>query len=379
MSIIIHGSKSYANRALILAALCPKPCFIKNIPNVTDVTVMIDCLEAIGLKVIRKNNEVIIENSFPECEGERDITLMTKDGGTTNRFLIALCSLGENEYTFIPEKRILQRPLKPLLEALSSLGAKYEVQEDNLKIKGPITISKVNIDTSETTQFATALKLIGCDVDFSSMPSSKKYFDMTESLIDNFSCDFTVPVDWSSCSYPLVFGALTKGVHIQNVLAPDAFQADSSILDIFKKAGIEFLIGNQGLHISPSKKTIGFRFDCAQAPDLAPALFFLASYCVGKSSFYNTQVLRIKESDREAELIKLLEAFSVKYEKQTNSVDIYQSDRVNDEVNLELPADHRIVMTALLFQKYNSGGIANNLQAIEKSFPDFENLLSTFN
>ena len=120
---------------------------------------MIDCLEAIGLKIIRKNNEVIIENSFPECEGESDITLMTKDGGTTNRFLIALCSLGENEYTFIPNKRILERPLNPLLEALRELGAKYEIQEDSFKIKGPITKAKINIDTSETTQFCHSSKI----------------------------------------------------------------------------------------------------------------------------------------------------------------------------------------------------------------------------
>ena len=214
--------------------------------------------------------------------------------------------------------------------------------------------------------FATALRLIDCDVEFDSMQSSKKYFEMTESLIDKFSCEYTVPVDWSSCSYPIVFGSLAEGVHIQNIAAPDIYQADSIILEVLKKAGIEYTLGNQGLHVSPSKKPLGFRFDCAKAPDLAPALFFLASYCVGKSSFYNTHVLRVKESDREEELCRILEALQVKYETNENEVHIFQSDKIESPVNIDLPDDHRLLMTAILFQRYNGGGDLKNLSPIKK-------------
>ena len=91
--VVIPGSKSVTNRALILGALKGQSFKVSELPDSTDVLFLIDAFKKIGLKLIHNNNSVQFLNSFPECEkenSETEIYLETGDGGTTNRFLIAL-------------------------------------------------------------------------------------------------------------------------------------------------------------------------------------------------------------------------------------------------------------------------------------------------
>ena len=87
----IPTSKSYANRILILASLCPKEVSIKNLPQSTDVVKLISCLKKVGVLFQEEGNITKVINSFPDCETDDDdpILLETGDGGTTNRFLLS--------------------------------------------------------------------------------------------------------------------------------------------------------------------------------------------------------------------------------------------------------------------------------------------------
>lgn len=87
--LIIPTSKSYANRMIILAALDKRNIKILNLPSSTDVDFLINCLKKVGLEIQRSSDEILISNSFPECEKKVDhvIEVESGDGGTTNRFL----------------------------------------------------------------------------------------------------------------------------------------------------------------------------------------------------------------------------------------------------------------------------------------------------
>ena len=54
--VLIPTSKSFANRILILASLCPKIVTIEGLPESTDVSNLIDCLEKIGIKFNNPEN-----------------------------------------------------------------------------------------------------------------------------------------------------------------------------------------------------------------------------------------------------------------------------------------------------------------------------------
>jgi 3-phosphoshikimate 1-carboxyvinyltransferase len=111
--------------------------------------------------------------------------------------------------------------------------------------------------------------------------------------------------------------------------------------------------------------------------DFVPPLVFLASYIEGTSNFRNIATLRYKESDRVKELINLLDLFKVKYRYEQHTLAIEGGHRIGQEVDYNAPRDHRIIMTAYLFLRYNKGGNIFNAKYVEKSFPHFFKVLNS--
>ena len=128
-------SKSYSNRALICAAFSQNPVRIINLSDSTDVLTLLECLKKIGIDIQKKDNEIVITNSFPECEKLTDetITLESGDGGTTNRFLLALLALGKNKYSLKTKHGMSKRPMDGLLNALKALPVNLSISEKNIE------------------------------------------------------------------------------------------------------------------------------------------------------------------------------------------------------------------------------------------------------
>ena len=94
----------------------------------------------------------------------------------------------------------------------------------------------------------------------------------------------------------MVMGAMGGKVKIKN-LNLNSHQSDKMILDVLSLAGVNYeAIENE---ITVNKSEIKpFEFDVSQCPDLFPVLSILACVAKGKSTLYNGERLRIKESDR---------------------------------------------------------------------------------
>src|ERR1700689_3255777 len=139
-TITVPGSKSITNRALILAALAKGKCTLRGALWSDDTQVMVDSLQKLGF-------EVTVEPD-PTEECNRTITVVGRDGeipakkaelyvgnaGTAARFLTALVCLGHGEYVIRGDKRMHERPMKELFDALGCLGAKIESSEDRLPV-----------------------------------------------------------------------------------------------------------------------------------------------------------------------------------------------------------------------------------------------------
>ncbi len=376
--IIIPGSKSYANRALILAALEKKPITIHNIPKSTDVLCLIDCLELIGLDIKRNGSSLTILNSFPSCEIKTSniIELASGDGGTTNRFLMALLSLGENSYRIIPHKQFMQRPFDDLLVALKKNGAIISRDQGWINIQGPINKQKIKIDCSQTTQTASALSLVGLDLDIVNLKNSSKYYELTNYIKEKFLNNFHIPLDMSSAAPFLVFSALNGSLRIKNLCMIDILQADSCLLNLLRNSGAHWDISENGLDISSAHIFSSFEFDCSQALDLFPVLVFLASKAKGDSTFYNLENLAYKESNRLNECLILLNRFKVDYKLSKGVLTITGDFTQKPYLEFIAPKDHRIIMSAYLFMRSNSGGKIINTSAISKSLPEFFDLMN---
>lgn len=393
-TIVVPTSKSRANRYLICGALYPEEVTIKNLPTSTDVLKMIEILKQLNLDINHQGSSISIKNSFPECEidSEESIRLDTGDGGTTNRFLISLLSLGRNTYDLWPEGKIRSRPIVDLTLPLSDLGVDfYPGNKDSswLSITGPAYPSpdqKLTLDCKKSSQFASSLFMslhqTGVEIEYVNLENSAMYFEMTRSIVNEFKKgkrSFYVPIDFSGIGYPLAIAAHFGQVHISNFSEVDPFQPDSVILSILKKAGAEVSMSSSGLTVRNNGKLFGLSLDCRQFPDLVPTLVYLFAYAEGKTELKNISSLEHKESNRIDEVLKLCQMFKIEA-KYNDIIDVMtikgKPDRqLGDEVHYDAPEDHRMIMVAYLFMRHNNGGTISNAHHVKKSFPGFFELM----
>ncbi len=383
--IKVPPSKSFANRALILAALYPQDIQLLNMPESSDVINMLNCLEIIGLGIEKDGDAVTIKGSFPECEipCEDPIELYTGDGGTTNRFIIPLLALGENQYKLTPSEKMFERPMEELEQSLKELEVNVvRTQDIWFQVQGPINITKgvYEVDCSRSTQFATGLAMAlsprDIDVEPVALTTSRPYWDMTLNLIEKFKSGeevFEVPVDFSSLGYPLAYACLSGPVLVENCKGIDRFQADSQFIGLLEKLGGDFDFTEEGLLFNGLETLNGFEMDCRDCPDLIPTLCFVASYAQGKTILRSVEVLIHKESDRLTAVMSLMNKYDIEYthNREEDYLEITGQSPDGREVDITPPRDHRMVMVSYLFQLVNGGGKLDNRDCVDKSFPNF--------
>ncbi len=383
--IEVPTSKSYATRLLILASLSKKKVSIRGVPQSTDVVHLLNCLRSIGIEFIERSDGLEIINSFPDCEdlsSDASIFLTSGDGGTTNRFLLALLGLGKKKYKLMPEAQFLTRPKEALVDQLRALGAEVKVASSEIIIQGPITLEnqEIEVDASETTQFASAFQMLAATqksftVTPINMRSSSKYFELTKYLLDEIGLrdHFVVPVDFSSASYPIALAITNGKVEITNCTSIDRYQADAVLLELIEKMGGDYHISEHGLRIEKCSNLAGISHDCSECLDLVPALIYILAQAKSSSQLSGLEALKYKESDRISEMLKILKLFSVnyRYDGQNDSLEILPGVPHAGEVDFVSPQDHRMAMMAYLFMRISEGGTISNFKCVEKSFPNF--------
>jgi len=373
----VPSSKSYANRALILGALKNSPVTISNIPEATDVTFLIEALKKTGLKISQSESEVRIENSFPDCESG-DVVIDAGEGGTTARFLAALLLLGKCRYTLSLGKRLRDRPWSEFIDAARNMGAQAELTEDRLIVQGPLRKPvTLEVDCSRTTQFATAFDLSLKDTRIIplQLKSSLSYWNMNAPLKEHFlrNDSYVVPADWSSASYPMTFAALNHQISFPG-LSVDHFQADAKLAGVLETLG-SLRTGQEGMEVFPGSRHSHISLDMSDCLDLFPSMCFLLSHIHGTHRLSGLGNLAHKESDRLNEVCRVLTAFGRDYLISGEVLTITGNDKICGERHLELPDDHRIVMTGALFLRHHQGGTLTSPDSVNKSYPRFFDLL----
>lgn len=377
----VPGSKSYANRALILAALSADSFRLINVPDSTDVTFLIEAFSALNLPVRRDGKDVIVEGSFPRDEqGARTVEI--GEGGTTARFFASLLLLGKEPYTLILGQRLKERPWDEFIEFVRNHGGTAELQGERLELQGPLKLPvKVGIDCSRTTQFASGFQLAfawsGTSVEPLNLASSQSYWKMTEALIQRLrsTASFEIPLDWSSASYPMAFAALNHPISFPG-LQHDPFQSDAKFLELLKGLGA-VKESSVGIEVHPVKKFKEIELLVHDCLDLVPTLGYFLAHLPGTHRLTGIQNLVHKESDRLTEVIRLLNAFDRKAYTDEETLVIEGSPvRKQERVDLVLPDDHRMVMVGALFLRHHAGGSLGPSEAVAKSYPRFFELFS---
>lgn len=301
-------SKSESNRALIINALSGNVCNFVNLSGADD-TILLQ-------KLLSTDTEEV------NCE----------NAGTVLRFLTAYYCATQQEKIITGSDRMLQRPIGKLVDALKTLGA--DITYLNKEGFPPIRIkpaflnkqNKVSIDASESSQFVSALMMIGStleqglEITLTNVISSQPYISMTAQMMgqagiivkqkDNHivikkkkyaTTNFIINADWSAAAFIYEIAALSNNAEITiNGLLPNSFQGDEVIKEIFKSFGVKTTISHRGIVLTRTKGAAPnyFTFNFTNTPDLALPV---AATCGGLNVISDLRGLKnlvIKESNR---------------------------------------------------------------------------------
>lgn len=357
-AIQVTGSKSETNRLLLLQALYPN-IEIKNISNSDDSQLMTKALAS-------KNKVVDIHHA-----------------GTAMRFLTAFFALKQDRETILTgSKRMKERPIKILVDALNQLGAKITYQENEgyppILIKGKkLTKHQVALSADVSSQYISALLLIasklenGIELTLKGKITSVPYINMTLSLLNQigietqfknskitvkpknetqtFKKSLTVESDWSSASYFYSIVALSNVGTIIELASykENSLQGDSALAKLYESFGVTTTFKNTTIILEKTKvisKNTIINFDLANAPDIAQTIA-VSAFALGlKCDLTGLHTLKIKETDR-------LEALKTEIEKlggtvivTNNSLHLTAATSIKNDISISTYNDHRMAM-----------------------------------
>lgn len=365
-------SKSQAHRLLICAAFADNATTLI-CPNTNrDIEATVDCLNALGADIRRTESGYAIK---PIAVIPKTATLNCCESGSTLRFLLPIVGALGVDATFQMAGRLPQRPLSPLWEEMERMGCKLRfISDKELLCEGQLRPGDYCIDGGVSSQFITgllfALSLLNGDstIRITSKLESKPYVEMTIQAMAQYGVyiegfrvkggqtyrspgELTVEGDWSNGAFWLAANALGSDIKVLN-LDPNSAQGDRAVVEILNQ-------------LNTGTPTIS----ATDIPDLIPILSVVAAGWQG-ASFTDIRRLRLKESDRVASTIALLEALGGKADATADTLTVYPapfSGGTVDAVN-----DHRIAMAAAIAATCCTEPVTIlGAECVKKSYPKF--------
>lgn len=344
------------------------------------------------IKIVWKSL-ILLKSSIQAIENERFITIDVEDCGAAYRFIMALAAAVPSRIFLTGTKRLLQRPIQPLVDALNGVGANIKQTLNGWLIYGKnLKINTLEVDASLSSQFASALILIAPLIKLKSLKlphqkiASFSYFEMSLAVMS----DFPVEVvgfkndshnigelgDWSAAVFWFAHACLNpENQYSLYPLSTDSIQPDSAIVEWFEKLGLKIECSNKiiDIHYITKSNLPKITYDMSQNLDLVPVMAALACKLPADFTFKNVENLRYKESDRLTQLVKQLSPFS-EISFDDNSLRVVGN--VNNDFSkakFDSMDDHRLAMAFLLLTSQNN---ILGLQCIKKSY---KNLLNQLN
>ena len=381
------ASKSYAHRLLLAAFLSGRRTIVHNIDLSNDIAATIDCIKALGGAVQIDGRSVTVSRG----ETEPGCVLPCRESGSTLRFTIpaalALCSRA----TFTGTAKLFSRGLGEYEKIFAGQGILYTLGEDSLSVEGNLKAGTFSIDGSTSSQYVTgllfALPLLEGDSVIEIVPpvQSRPYIDITLDVLrqagvkaqfegntlkvpgsqDYCLPETTVEGDWSNAAFLDFYNHIGGKVTVEG-LRKDSLQGDKVYKDLFSR-------------LDAGHCTI----DIGNCIDLGPVLFTMAAIKQG-ASFTNTARLRIKESDRIADIIAELEKVGASAVVEDNSVEIipapesFITSLSQKSIIFDSHNDHRLAMSLTALASMFGASI-DGCEAVAKSFPRFFEVVKSLN
>ncbi len=408
--VVIPGSKSVTNRALILAAQATSPSLLKRPLISRDTELMVAGLRAmgVGIKDVQVDGDLAWEITPAPLRGPAKVDV--GNAGTVMRFLPPLSALAQGDISFDGDPRSYERPLGPVIAALEDLG--IEIEHGGryslpmvVKSKGEIPGGALTIDASASSQFLSALLLIAPSTRNGIVATHKggplpsmPHIDMTVQMLRDFGAQ--VSVDKSANSWSVSAGAL-QGQDL--VIEPDlsnaapflsiamvcggsitiadwpevTTQPGDQLREILTAMGATISRGKDGLTITGGESIHGIDIDLHDVGELTPAIAALAALADSPSHLRGIGHLRLHETDRLAALTCEINSLGGSVVEDETSLHITPHGSMGKGLHggtFHTYEDHRLATAGAVIGLVVPGVEIENVATTRKTLPDFPGL-----
>ncbi|GJM55425.1 3-phosphoshikimate 1-carboxyvinyltransferase [Granulimonas faecalis] len=394
------SSKSVAHRALVCAAASSAPTFVECTDTSQDIDATARCLAALGASVEAVPGRGFSVSPVPDAV-TGPVTLDCGESGSTLRFMVPFAAALGADATFVGARRLLERPMAPLEDALAAHGVSVSRGDGRLRATGRMTQGTYAMPGDVSSQFVSGIlmasPLVGgpVSVDVSGPVASAPYIALTASVMAGFgrpvsaegraagtvyAADGTgrlvapggtveVEGDWSNAAFWLVAGALGSEVAVTGVDRTSA-QGDRAVTAALALLGASVSQGARWASASVGEPRAA-TLDVEQTPDLVPPLAVAAALAPGTSRITGTARLRIKESDRVATVAACLRAVGADVSVEGDDILVHGGAPLPGGA-VDAANDHRIAMMAAVAATRCEGPVTiRGAECVAKSYPRF--------
>jgi len=395
--VVCPPNKSYTHRAIFLASLAGNNSRVDNVLLSADTIATIEACKKFGAEIEIENLSIIVKN--PIKLGTDVSEINAENSGTTIRIASGIASLFSEEIVLTGDSSLQKRPMQPLLDALSSIGAQCISTDGKppIKIKGKISGGDVTIPGNYSSQFISALLISapltekGINITIEGNLVSKPYLDATIATMRKFGVSvqtlipykrynvapqiyknttFTVPIDFSSLALLLSAAVLNGDEITVKGSIGNLPQGDEVFIDILEQLGVNISISDKEIKIKSPEKLKGGRFDLSNSPDLLPPLAILALNTSSPIEIVNVKHARLKETDRIAIISRELVKLGIKVQEKEDGLILESSENLcGAELNSE--NDHRLFMAFCIAGMYIGDCTVTDPESVKISYPNF--------
>ncbi len=416
------GSKSATNRALLLAALADGTSRLKRPLRSRDTLLMARALRALGVGVVDEGFD-----HGDDCPGHsagtwvvtgqpvpHELTPATSidvgNAGTVARFLPPAAAVLTRGIVHVDgDPRMRERPLGPLLRALTAAGVRLDdagrgAIPFDLHATGRVAGGSVAVDASSSSQLVSGLLLsaprfdAGIVVHHDGPPvPSAPHLRMTTSMLrehgatvlepDGGAGGTAGPVSWvvqpgrlhpvdrliepdlSSASAFLAAAGATGGEVVLEGWPVDTEQPGRLLPGLLEAFGCRCTIADGKLTVHGPDRLTGADLDLHAYGEAAPTLCALAVLADSPSRLRGIAHLRLQETDRLAALAHELGLLGARVEVTDDGLAVTPAPLHGGL--LDPHADHRLAMAFAVVGLAVPGVEVRDIATVAKTVPDF--------
>jgi 3-phosphoshikimate 1-carboxyvinyltransferase len=407
-TVAIPGSKSYTNRALIMAALADGTSILRSCSPSRDCQALIDALRLLGVAIeIPDSTTLIVHGKGPNLAPYQG-TIDVGPAGTTMRFLTAIAAtIVGADIVLKGSDRMHERPIQPLVKTLQQAGAQIEYLGRTgcpplrIRTREPLSGVGLNIDGTTSSQFISALLLAaplfndGLSVSITGKQISTSYIDMTLQGMRDFAISpecidyrevrvapgqmyksqaYRIEGDASGASYLWAIAAVSGSTVTVENINPKSAQGDINFPELLAQMGCSVSYSKDSITVTGSGQLTAIEADMELMPDTAQTLSVVAAFARGDTIIRGLKTLRIKETDRISALHSELSKIGIASTPGPDYIVVHGGQPHGAQIATY--EDHRMAMSFAVCASAIENMVIENPQVVEKSWPDFWDALA---